>query len=67
MACDAGACKFGPGSVWFVAQVERQVADRVLDLAALFVGQRQVQVRVREGRGKFDGSEKVLDGFVGIA
>ncbi len=43
------------------------MAERVLDMAALFVSQGKVQVRVCQRRGKFDGSEQMLDRFVRIA
>ena len=36
-------------------------------VAAFFVSQGKVQVRVRKRWGKIDGSEQMLDRFVGVA
>src|SRR6267154_3060800 len=42
VAFDARAGEFGPGAVRPVAQVEGQVADRILNVATLFIGQGKV-------------------------
>jgi len=42
------------------------MANRALHLAALFVSEGEIQMRVRQSRRQFDGAQQVLNGLLGL-
>jgi len=56
------ARKLRPRAVRLIAQVEGQMADHVLVLAVLFVGQPEIQMRISQSGSNFNSAHEMLYG-----